>query len=109
MTGWLAAFLLTQAVETPIYASAATGSWARRLGIGLGASTLTHPLVWLFVLFVRWPGFDARVTIAEVGAVLVEAGWLRVFGVRRALGWSVLANASSVAVGALTRYLWNFP
>ena len=37
--------------------------------------------------------------LAEGFAVLAEAAYLRAFGLRRALGWSIAANVASVIVG----------
>lgn len=90
-------------------------SWRSRAGIAFGASALTHPFVW-FV----FPSLTEALlaTLARVGlsldstartlvygvlaegfAVLAEAGYLRTFGVRRALAWSLAANTSSVLIG----------
>lgn len=109
MLRWLVAFAITQAVETPIYLAAQPQiPWLRRLAIGLGASAITHPVVWFAApRFVH--GWVAYVLVAEAFAITVEALWLRAFGVRRALLWSVFANACSVGVGLAVRAAFGFP
>lgn len=100
---WLVAFAITQAVETPIYVRAQPGvRWPRRLAVAFGASAITHPLVWLAPreAFGSWIGY---VLAAETFAIVVEALWLRAFGVARAGWWSLLANAASVAIGLALR------
>lgn len=103
---WLAAFLLTQLVEVPIYGIALRG----RLLIAFGASTITHPIVW-FVIQPLWPGrFYQGVLVAEAFAISVEAIYLQRTGrVRRAWLWSLGANAASVGVSIVTRALFNWP
>jgi hypothetical protein len=75
------------------------------------ASTLTHPVVWFVFpqLYERGLGYWEMVAVAETFAVGVEALWLVARGVRRALAWSLLANAASVAVGLLVRELFGWP
>jgi hypothetical protein len=100
---WLWAFVFTQLVETGIYVQATpTRPLRERLAIGLGASAITHPLVWFVIPDITqafgiswWP----TVAIAETFAVLVEAGWLAAFGVRRAFFWSLAANMISFSLG----------
>ncbi len=98
---WTVAFAITQLVEVPIYLRA-----QRRFGVAFGASAITHPLVW-FVVPAFWHGgsYVGMVLVAEVFAVVTEALWLRRFGVRHALAWSLVANAASVAVGLSLRAL----
>ncbi|HWB78373.1 MAG TPA: hypothetical protein VG755_25585 [Nannocystaceae bacterium] len=103
MVRWLVAFAITQAVETPIYVRAQPGvPWPRRIAVAFGASTITHPLVWLAPrdAFESWVGY---VLVAEAFAIVVEALWLRAFGVARAGWWSLFANAASVAIGLALR------
>lgn len=118
---WFAlAFATTQLVEVPIFALALRSArpsrpLAARAAIAFGASAITHPVVWyvmprvtlaLLVLVARG-GFSLGVTaatlvygaLAEGFAVVVEAAYLRAFGVRRALLWALFANAASVLVG----------
>ncbi|MEZ4315722.1 MAG: hypothetical protein R3F14_47505, partial [Polyangiaceae bacterium] len=87
--------------------------WGWRVGVAFGASAITHPVVWfamptLAIALLRvaaWTGpfeFSPELSttiyglLAEGFAVTVEALYLRAFGVRRPLLWSVIANASSV-------------
>ena len=61
-----------------------------------------------------WPALDEHryalfFTAAEGFAVLVEAALLRAFKVERALLWALVANASSVAFGLVTRFLFDWP
>lgn len=95
---WLLAFVLTQAIEAPLYARFAL-SGARRLPRALVPSALTHPVVW-FVIPPLWAGsYAGLVAVCEVFAVIAEAAALRVLGARRPLAWSLAANAASLAVG----------
>ena len=72
---WAIAFLLTEAVETPIYAVALRHfNLIPRLMLALGASLLTHPLVWLFVSARGANEYWSSVTISEIAAVLVGGG-----------------------------------
>jgi hypothetical protein len=104
---WAAAFMFTQIVEVPIY--------RRHLGVGFwaafGASTITHPLVWLFLGSHAWRApWTAQVIAAEVFAWLTEAAYFGV-GFRRpgALFWSFVANAASLGLGLLARWLFGWP
>ena len=110
MNEWLLAFMFTQAVEVPIY-GAALGKrpWGRRLAVAFGASLLTHPVVWALVIGYGGQGYWPIVVGSEAFAVLIEAAYLHVFGVRAAVFWSLLANASSLGLGTLCRYLFGFP
>ena len=109
MTAWLAAFALTSILEVPIYMRAlltpdagrepALASWPAALGVGFGASAITHPVVW-FVMPALIPGsYPLMVLVAECFAIGVEAVWLRAFGLRRPLAWAAFANAASVTAG----------
>ena len=121
---WLVAFAFTQLVEMPIYMRALRG----RPGVAFGASAITHPFVW-FVIPAAWTriylamiGLDSRLMIAspvaryialtvlaETFAVIVEAIYLRAFGLRRALWWSLEANAASVGLGLILRSMFGWP
>ncbi|HEY3356790.1 MAG TPA: hypothetical protein VGQ83_26300 [Polyangia bacterium] len=117
LDAWLPAFLLTCVLEVPIYALL-----RRRLGpprrhpvrraalLGLAVNAVTHPCVWF--LFPRlglpyWRGL----ALAEVWVVVVEgvllAAALRVPRGRLWVpaGAALLANAVSLGVGLLARYL----
>jgi hypothetical protein len=100
---WLFAFAFTQLVETGIYVQAVGDRpWRERLAIGLGASAITHPLVWYVIPDVGSSfglGWWTTIAIAETFAVVVEAGWLAAFGVRRAFLWSLAANMTSFSLG----------
>ncbi len=101
---WLIAFAATQIVEVPIYAAAQPGRpWARRLWVGVLASTLTHPLVSSLGFVLR--DFLLHVVVGETFAVAVEALWLRRHGVERAFWWALTANAASVATFIFGRSL----
>lgn len=107
---WLRAFLVTQAVEAPIYRFGYRATWR----VALLASALTHPVVWFgfFGPFAAQEalGYWPRVLLAESFAWLAEAAWLAATTRRRrALAWSALANLASVAVGLLARALLGFP
>jgi hypothetical protein len=120
------AFAVTQLVEVPIYLRAlrgdARGAGARSLGvrmvIAFGASAITHPIVWFVMPSAVMALYGAALregapalgevgrtllygTVAEGFAVLAEALYLRGLGVRRALAWSLGANAASVIVGTV--------
>ena len=101
---WLRAFALTQLVEGPIYARTAKISWWK----ALVPSAVTHPFVWFVFPLLQEHGVSylGMAAAAEAFAVLVEAALVAcAFGVpgRRAFWISVLANASSVAVGLVLR------
>lgn len=106
MTRWLLAFVFTQAVEVPIYLRAGAGGRTAFL-----ASTWTHPVVWFGFPLLQGLGLGywGMVLAAEVFAVGIEALWLRVNGVRRALVWSLVANAASALTGLLLRALFGVP
>jgi len=106
LSSWLSAFLFTQVVEMPIYARLARAGWIA----AFGASALTHPIVW-FVIPALVPGdYWVMVAVAETFAVVAEALYLHFgFQVRRALLWSLLANASSASLGMMSRYLFGWP
>ena len=122
MSAWLAAFLFTELVETPIYTralrdaregvrddEAAQATLARAIAIAFAASALTHPIVW-FVMPRLIPGdYLTMVAIAEAFAVLAEAAWMRAFGLRRALLWALFANASSLCIGLILRRTFGWP
>ena len=103
---WLLAFVFTQLVEVPIYAT------GLRVGLlhAFGASAITHPILW-FVLFpyVKLP-YLWLIVIGEAFALLVEAAYFAwVFRRRRALLWSAIANAASFGIGIVSRMLFGMP
>ncbi len=110
VAAWLSAYLLTQAVEIPIYLLATRGHpWRARLMIAAAASTMTHPMVWFILPALHFPSYEAYFIGAESFAVLVEALLLWSLGIRRALLWSLAANAGSVVVGLVLRSLFGWP
>jgi hypothetical protein len=97
---------VTQAVEVPIYTRALRGRWT----VAFAASLITHPVVWFgFPAWCQSLGYVREVLLAEAFAVAVEALWLRLWGVRRSVWWSLGANAASVAVGLTSRALFGWP
>ncbi|MBX3192604.1 MAG: hypothetical protein KF819_36810 [Labilithrix sp.] len=111
LLAWARALLFTQIVEAPLYRAALGVGW----GKALAASAVTHPFVW-FV----FPPLAARFEIAylpcaivsELFAWLVEAAFfVKICGVRpgRAIAFSLLANAASVALGQASRALFGLP
>jgi hypothetical protein len=122
---WFDAFVFTQAVEVPVYVVAirhaqATG-WSERprpfhwqVLLAFGASAITHPIVWYLIPGVADPrsAYTDYVVTAEAFAVLVEAFYFYSFHVvwlRRALVWSLIANALSAGLGETSRRLLGFP
>jgi hypothetical protein len=105
--GWLYAFVFTQVVEVPIYRRALGG----RTLVAFGASAITHPIVsFVFPLLHASPW--VWMTAAESFAVVVEAAWIGLFGVRgvaRCLGWSLLANGASFGLGMVCQGLFGWP
>jgi hypothetical protein len=93
----------------------------------LGASSLTHPIVWfvipqmadwfyLQVLERRlniWLTVSMRygimVAFAEVFAVVAEALYFRVIGLEKPWRWSLIANMASFGLGMTSRYYLGFP
>jgi hypothetical protein len=106
------ALLLTLALEVPlVLALVAWRRWAPpgRLWIvalaAVGATLLTHPLLWLLdpAILPAWPG-GRRFLLPEVAIVLLEGAvyaWPLGLGWRRGLLLSALANALSYGAGLL--------
>jgi hypothetical protein len=118
VSAWVWAFLLTQTVEVPIYLRAllsredperAFERWQGALLVAFAASAITHPIVWFVMPRLVSSSYVLMVAIAEAFAVLVEAAWLRGFGLRRALWWALFANAASVLVGLGLRRAFGWP
>jgi hypothetical protein len=113
---WLLAFVFTQIVEVSIYRRALERDAPPRgavlnLLIAFGASTLTHPFVWFAFppLLAGKMSYWAVTALSEAFAVLTEAGYFRLFRLRNALLWSLLANAASEGLGLLSRSLFGVP
>jgi hypothetical protein len=106
LRAWLSAFFFTQCVEVPIYRGLAKAGWLP----AFGASALTHPIVW-FIIPSLWRGrYWGMVAVAETFAVVAEALYLGLaFKVKRPLLWAFVANASSAALGLLSRAAFGWP
>jgi hypothetical protein len=120
---WFWAFLFTQVVEVPIYMRGIRA----RFHEALGASSLTHPIVWFIIPSVwdtfylhviqRWASlwlapstrYVIMVVIAEVFAVVAEAIYFRIIGLEKPWRWSLIANMASFGLGSLCRYWFGFP
>ena len=107
LKAWLSAFVFTQLVEVPIY----TWAFSCSLLVAFGASTLTHPIVWFGFFSPYVPaGYWTKVVLAELFAWLAEAAYFRfLFKKNRTLIWSAVANAASLSLGLLSRYLFGAP
>lgn len=112
MFAWLAAFTITQLIEIPVYFYAfreLNFSRLKRISVAFGASAITHPVVW-FIFPVLLPSSHvAMVVAAETFAVIVEAAYLRAFGLRMYFSWSLVANSLSFGSGLLLRKLIDLP
>jgi hypothetical protein len=127
---WLVAFLFTQAFEVPIYLWAMHRQkleleWLRRALVAFGASAFTHPIVWFVLPLTRPPfaqlgaslgvadphgfGFWSYVALAETFAVVAEAIYLGMFGVKRPLLLALVANAASAGIGLTLRHFFGWP
>jgi hypothetical protein len=103
---WAIAFLFTQMVEVPIYAT------GLRVGLlpAFGASAITHPVLWFVIFPYLHLSYFWLIVIGESFAFLVEAAYFAfLFRRRRALLWSALANAASFSTGMLSRRLFGMP
>jgi hypothetical protein len=112
LSRWVAAFVFTQIIEMPIYAWALRERVrhpAARAAAAFGPSALTHPVVWFVIPHLIAHPYLAYLAVAETFAVVVEAIYVRAFGVRRALLCSLAANGASVAMAMITRRLFHFP
>ena len=101
---WLLAFLITQAIEVPIYTIALRHRGLSTASLlGVGASACSHPLVWFVIQPLMLPRADyiAFVITAEVFAWAAEALYLRMASVpwRSSLWISLVANSVSVTLG----------
>jgi hypothetical protein len=122
LIAWLAAFVFTQVVEVPIYVALmrrAAGAGAvppphllAQIALASGASALTHPIVWFVIPLFEYNSYWIMVARAEAFAVLAEGIYfyaLGAFGLRRAMLFSLLANASSCGLGFLSRAIFGVP
>ncbi len=106
LAAWLKAFILTQLIETPVYVMALQRwSYAERTPgknflTAFGASLVTHPFVWFVFPKLLMPfGYSVYLIVAESFAVVVEAIYLKQFGLTRPWLFSLLANGLSASVG----------
>lgn len=112
---WLIAFLFTELIEVPIYVFALRGGppalpRVPRVAVAFGASALTHPIVWFVFPAIFGRGhYVPMVVAAEAFAVLAEAYWFSVFGLRRPLVWALCANAASLGIGLALRSQFGWP
>jgi hypothetical protein len=109
---WFPAFVLTVVVEAPIVWLLARGvepNGVRLVVLVVFANLVTHPAVWFIFTQLLVAGTAAFTLAAETWAVGVEAIFYAVvfrgFGVPRALGTSLVANAASYGAGLLTTAL----
>jgi hypothetical protein len=107
LRAWLVAFVFTELVEVPIYA---TGLSCSLLG-AFGASAITHPIVWFCFFTPHWgASYATKLASAELFAWLVEAAYFRfLLGKKNVLLWSLFANAASLGLGFLSRALFGAP
>jgi hypothetical protein len=111
--GWLRAFLITVAVETPVVLWLLRGggtSRPRLVVLGIFANLATHPVVWFVIQQLIWPDTPEYVAVAETWAIAAEAAfwWIVIPGLRpgRALAVAVLANACSYGTGLAVAAVW---
>lgn len=112
LSRWIAAFLFTQIIETPIYAYALRHRVKHplaRVAAGFGPSAITHPIVWFVIPHLVAHPYLLHVAVAETFAVVVEAIYVRAFRVDRAFLWSLAANSASVAAALISRHFFHFP
>lgn len=102
---WLTAFLITEAVEAPVYlALGRKVEPLRRWLVALGASALTHPVLWFAFPWDRgswWWSF----IVGETLVVLVEGGLARLAGFPRPWLVALVANLASIAAGWIVQSL----
>lgn len=107
---WPGGFLLTELVELPVYWVALEHlPPGRRGAVAFGASLITHPVVWFVGPWLIPEPYGLRVAVSEAFAIGVEAAWLRAFGAKDALLWSVFANSLSMVVGHLVHAAVGWP
>ncbi len=115
MLRWIVAFAFTQVVEIPLWVLALE-RWgtprrdvSARAAIAFGASALTHPIVWFVFPRIVPFGYFAMVAAAETFAVVAEAIYMRAFGLRYAILWSLLINGASAGLGFACRRAFGWP
>lgn len=109
MSAWWQAFLLTQLVEVPVYLYAGRLlPRSRRIVLAVGASAVTHPVVW-FVFPWHHAPYLPTVIAAELFAIATEAWLCHRAGIKHPVRWSMVANLGSLAVGTGLRALIGWP
>ena len=105
---WFSAFIVTQAVEAPIYRLSLD---ARRTPwrLALGASVITHPVVFFVFPNLGFSSYWESILYAEAFAIALEAAYLSCLGVSYSVLWAGLANGLSVAVGLSLRATIGWP
>ncbi len=107
---WLIALAITQIAELPVYlALTRVGVWR-----ALSLSFVTHPVVWFVIMPLATSAGMAEMPtfiLAELIVWLAEAALLRAYGLRwqLALFAALVANATSITVGELSRYYFGVP
>jgi hypothetical protein len=106
VSGWVAAFAITLAVEIPvaIYLLRRSQPDLVRLGLLIVLANLaTHPIVWYVIGQVLMVGTAGYTLVAEAWAIGVEAVFYAVtipnVSARRALAVAVAANTASFIAG----------
>ena len=108
MISWLGAFVVTQAVECPIYGWALRNRSHRWLW-AFALSAVTHPIIF-FVFPTFFPAdYWTYVSVAEAFAVGVETLILQSLAVSSALRWALLANGASLLLGGSLRAVFGWP
>jgi len=103
---WLAAFLLTIAVEVPmavVLLRRSEPDLPRLAAVALFANLASHPAVWFVITQLILVGTPAYVAVAEGWAVAVEAAFyfvvIRGLSLPRAVAISLAVNTASFLVG----------
>ena len=105
---WWVAFLLTQAIEIPIYVwMVPRRSWPQRLLIAFGASAITHPFLWFaYPWYIPSLPMVGKVLVGEGLVVLVEGLYFRALNFKHPFLWALLANTVSYSIGEAIREFW---
>lgn len=101
---WPVAFALSQLLEMPVYWWGTRNSElsaGMRLGVGFGATALTHPFVWFVFPVLMLHSYVLFFVVAETFAVVAEALYLRAFGIAHPWRLALAANVFSASVGLL--------
>ncbi len=109
LNDWSGAFLLTQLIEVPIYLRAARSlPMLKRAAYALGASTITHPVIWLCLPWDFMP-YATMLIAAESFAIGAESLWGCWWRVPRPWLTALVANAASLMAGMFIRWIWLLP